>query len=221
MDEERIESMQPQPPEAPAVPEKKQPQLWALLLIVILIGASMCGGGFLYRALSEKAKTPETLPSVDYTQTATDDFETAAEPAADAVDMTVFDGDGNPVRLSDRRGRIVIVNFWASWCRPCGKELPDFDAAYQTYGDRVDFMMVNLTQMEDDAQDGAALIDRLGLTFPVYFDTDGNAADRFDIQGIPVTLFLWPDGTVYQKRVGMLDYETLDLYIQTMIEAAG
>ena len=217
MDEERTEMMEPV-----ESPEPKT-QRWGLLLITILIAASLCGGTFLYQHLSKKASAQKDVPSVNYSQAATDDAAVPSPSAAPSQknDFSVYDGDGNSVRLSDRRGKIVVLNFWASWCPPCKGELPDFDASYQTYGDRVDFMMVNLTQSENDPQDGAALIAQEGYTFPVYFDADGSAADSFEIRNIPVTVFLWPDGSVFHQRIGAIEESTLNEYIETMLKTVG
>ena len=71
-----------------------------------------------------------------------------------APDFPVLDADGNTVRLSDMFGKPVVINFWATWCPPCKRELPDFDRLCREYGDRVVFMMVNLTDGRRDTVDG-------------------------------------------------------------------
>lgn len=88
-----------------------------------------------------------------------------------APDFPVLDADGNTVRLSDMFGKPVVINFWATWCPPCKRELPDFDRLCREYGDRVVFMMVNLTDGRRDTVDGTKkFVSEKGYTFPVYFE---------------------------------------------------
>lgn len=87
--------------------------------------------------------TPETAPP-----------ETEDPNKNTAPDFPVLDADGNIVRLSDMFGKPVVINFWATWCPPCKRELPDFDRLCREYGDRVVFMMVNLTDGRRDTVDG-------------------------------------------------------------------
>lgn len=83
----------------------------------------------------------------------------------------MLDADGNTVRLSDMFGKPVVINFWATWCPPCKRELPDFDRLCREYGDRVVFMMVNLTDGRRDTVDGTKkFVSEKGYTFPVYFE---------------------------------------------------
>ena len=93
-----------------------------------------------------------------------------------APDFTVLDKDGNTVRLSEKFGKPIVINFWATWCPPCKQELPDFDKLCKEYGDRVVFMMVNLTDGYRDTVDGTKrFVSGKGYTFPVYFDKIGRA----------------------------------------------
>lgn len=153
--------------------------------------------------------------------------------ATAAPDFTVYDADGNKVALSDFKGEPVVVNFWASWCPPCKAELPDFEAAYQEVGikeaadadsaedgtadgadsdsaEAVRFLMVNLTDGQRETLDTAGkFIADEGYTFPVYFDTDLDAAYTYGINSIPMTLFIDADGNVQDYAIGMIDEQTL------------
>ena len=149
--------------------------------------------------------------------------------AAAAPDFTVYDADGNKVALSDFKGEPVVVNFWASWCPPCKAELSDFEAAYQEVGIKeaadaadgaangaadgaqtVRFLMVNLTDGQRETLDTAGkFIADEGYTFPVYFDTDLDAAYTYGINSIPMTLFIDADGNVQDYAIGMIDEQTL------------
>ena len=109
------------------------------IIIVLLTIAVMLVAG--WRKNQDKAPAhPETAPVV----------ETVSANAA--PDFTVYDLEGNPVKLSDFRGQPVILNVWASWCGPCKAEMPDLEEAYQTHGDEIAFLtgQSNIVQRGDD-----------------------------------------------------------------------
>ena len=98
----------------------------------------------------------------------------AQENSSFAPDFSVEDVDGLTVRLSDMRGKPVVLNFWASWCPPCRAEMPDFEKVYQELGGEIEFMMVNmLGGIQDETKNSAmAFIAGQGYSFPVYFDSN-------------------------------------------------
>lgn len=128
------------------------------------------------------------------------------EPAENAApDFTFYDIDGNPHTLSEFEGKPVILNFWASWCGPCKSEMPDIEAAYQEYGDEIQFLLVNLTDgINETVEIASGYIAEQGYTFPVYYDIDPEGvnplvgAEVYKVSSIPITYFLmhraisWP-----------------------------
>ena len=115
-----------------------------------------------------------------------------------APDFTVELLDGRTVSLSDFRGRPVLINFWATWCGPCGEEMPDFQTIYDLQGgeDRFVVLAVNFMEARDDV---AAFIEGLGITFPVALDPDGKINGdlyRSAIPGYPTSLLLDADGII-------------------------
>ena len=135
-----------------------------------------------------------------------------------APDFNVLDKDGNTVRLSDKFGKPVVINFWATWCPPCKQELPDFDKLCKEYGDRVVFMMVNLTDGYRDTVDGTKrFVSGKGYTFPVYFDTKDNAASAYNVSSIPQTTFIDAKGNIYTTRIGAKDEATLRIYLNALL----
>lgn len=135
-----------------------------------------------------------------------------------APDFTVLDKDGNTVRLSDKFGKPVVINFWATWCPPCKQELPDFDKLSKEYGDRVVFMMVNLTDGYRDTVDGTKrFVSGKGYTFPVYFDTKDNAASAYNVSSIPQTTFIDAKGNIYTTRIGAMNEATLRIYLNALL----
>ena len=135
-----------------------------------------------------------------------------------APDFTVLDKDGNTVRLSEKFGKPIVINFWATWCPPCKQELPDFDKLSKEYGDRIVFMMVNLADGYRDTVDGTKrFVSGKGYTFPVYFDTKDNAASAYNVSSIPQTTFIDAKGNIYTTRIGAMNEATLRIYLNALL----
>ena len=131
-----------------------------------------------------------------------------------APDFTVYDRDGNKVDLSDFRGKPIVVNIWASGCNPCRSEMPDFEEAYQKYGDEVEFLMVNyIGFFGETVESASAYVETQGYTFPIYFDSDHDMAYTYGINSIPFTMFINSDFELYTYLVGSTSFETIEYYI--------
>lgn len=136
-----------------------------------------------------------------------------------APDFTVINNNGEEFKLSDFIGKPIVVNFWATWCGPCKIELPAFDNSYKKYKDKVEFLMVNLTDGYSETVDGVKkYVNDNGYTFPVYFDTKYSAANAYSIYSIPRTLFIDENGNIVYSRVGVLSEEMLNKNIESLIE---
>lgn len=172
-----------------------------LLVLVIVIG----GGMLLYRNLGQNIDLGEAIPS-------------ESVPENLAPDFTVTDADGNEVKLSDFRGKGVVLNFWASWCGPCKSEMPHFQEAFEEHGDEVQFLMVNMSSAFGDTQEAAQdLLSENGYTFPVYYDTKTECAYSYGVTGIPMTFFIDKDGNLVSGKSGMISAEDLQRRILTII----
>lgn len=135
-----------------------------------------------------------------------------------APDFTVYDAEGTPHTLSSFRGTPVVLNFWASWCPPCRSEMPDFDAAYAEYGDRVRFVMVNMTDgKRETVETASAFIEKQGYSFPVYYDTDMDAAYTYGVSSIPTSYFIGAEGAVTAWGMGALSAGDLDEAIKMIL----
>lgn len=126
-----------------------------------------------------------------------------------APNFTVYDKDGKAVKLSDFRGKPVVLNFWASWCGPCQSEMPDFNEKHGELGEDIHFLMVNLTDNAKEKENALALLAKKGYTFPVYFDTDIDAAIAYGVSSIPATYFIDAEGRLIARASGAINGETL------------
>ncbi len=136
-----------------------------------------------------------------------------------AIGFYIYDNNEQKVYLDDFTGVPVIINFWTSWCSPCQQELPSFEKMYQEYGDKINFMMVNLTADTRETKEKAdKLVNENGYSFIVYYDLDGNAASNYNISSIPVTIFIDKDGYIRKKYVGAINETTLENIIGALLK---
>ena len=139
-----------------------------------------------------------------------DTTQKAEEPENPAPDFTMVDANGKEVKLSDLRGKPVILNFWASWCIYCVQEMPDFEEYYKIYGDDIHFVMLNTLTDGETVSSAKKFISDKGYTFPVYFDEDGLASYTYGAySGIPLTYFIDANGSLVAHCPGMLNADIL------------
>ncbi len=126
--------------------------------------------------------------------------------AMTAADFAVGDLDGKPVRFAALRGRVVLLNFWATWCPPCRKEMPSMERLYQAYKDK-GLVVVALSQDQASAQTVKAFTDALKLGFPVWHDRDGLVGRQYGIPGVPTTFLIGRDGRIAYRVLGEYDWD--------------
>lgn len=114
---------------------------------------------------------------------------------------------GQPqISLESLQGKPVVLNFWASWCVPCRREMPAFQAAYEALGDRVAFLGIDNKDYRDAALD---FLRQTGAQYPSGFDPAGNIATRYGVVGMPTTFFISRDGRLLERRLGEISGEEL------------
>jgi len=108
--------------------------------------------------------------------------------------------DGKEMRLSDLRGQPVVINFWATWCQPCRKEVPELVAAYNSYRER------GLVILGVNLQEGKGIVrpfaEDFGMNFPILIDRDGEVGDEYRVLCLPTTYFVDRDGVVRSVFTG-------------------
>lgn len=126
---------------------------------------------------------------------------------------------GDVVKLSDLKGKKVILNFWASWCGPCKAEMPHMEQYYQKYkeSENVEILAVNLTSSERRGLKGVEeFISSYGLTFPIPLDEEGNVGDDYSVITIPSTFLLGTDGKLSQKIIGPMDENMIEELVNNL-----
>jgi len=135
-----------------------------------------------------------------------------------APDWSLKDLDGKAINLSDFKGKIVILNFWATWCPPCRAEIPDFiDVAKQYQGKGV--IIVGLSVDSIQPSEVAAFAKKAGINYPIVMSTDDLAQKYGAAEAIPVTCIIAPDGSIADKQVGMVSKDYLESNIKKLLPA--
>jgi peroxiredoxin len=133
-----------------------------------------------------------------------------------APDLKLTDISGNPVSLSDYRGKVVLINNWATWCPPCQAEMPTLEKYYEEYRGQ-NFVIVAIESGEP-ADQVADFVAQYGLTFPVWLDAKGLALDTFQNWDLPNSYVVDKDGTIRLTWTGGISRAMLDEYVTPLLE---
>ncbi len=187
--------------------EKHMSQKAKTLVGIFIFAVLITAAYFAYTYIAANYKPEAETQSNETASGQTDDENVETNTAPD---FTVIDADSNEVKLSDFFGKPIVLNFWASWCPPCKSEMPHFNEVYNDVKDDVTFIMVDLVDgQRETIKKGQDFIDGAGYTFPVYFDTEQQAAYTYGISSIPTTLFIDKNGNIVKGYTGAIDKETL------------
>ncbi len=139
-------------------------------------------------------------------------------PSNPAPDFTLRTLEGQNLRLGEQRGRVVLVNFWATWCGPCRQEMPHLNKLYDKYKSS-GFVLLGVN-VDEDTRTAAGVASKLGVRFPVLPDSDKLVSKKYDLKAMPSTVLIDRDGRVrYLHRGYQSGYEdTYDKQIRELLK---
>jgi len=114
-------------------------------------------------------------------------------------------GGGN-VSLEDFRGKIVFLNFWATWCVPCREEMPGMEKLWSAYGDH-DFVIIAVAADKGSPDNVRRFANRLGISFPVLLDLKGSVRNSYEVSALPTTYVIGADGKISGRIIGAIDWD--------------
>lgn len=117
-----------------------------------------------------------------------------------APDFQLDQLNGPSTKMSNYRGKVVLLNFWATWCTPCIKEMPEIQAAYEKLKDE-GFVVLALN-FGEETEKAEKLVKEMGLTFPILLDREVEVAERHRVVSLPVTFFIDPNGVIKEQVFG-------------------
>lgn len=158
--------------------------------VVLLIGAYV-----ILRHLASQPKTPTIAPDAPQVR--------KLFPA----DFTLPDVHGNTVRLADFQGRVVLVNFWATWCSPCRTEMPSMEALYRDYQHK-GFTILAISSDVQGADAVGPFVQAYQLTFPVLLDPQNVVGTRLHVRGIPMSYLLDKQGRIAGMEMGAKNWQS-------------
>ncbi len=129
-----------------------------------------------------------------------------------APDFTFPDLNGQQVRLSDHRGKVVLVNIWATWCPPCREEMPSMQKLYERFkGENFEILAVSIDSTGREAV--VPFMRKLNLTFPALLDPKGDIRPLYRVTGIPESFIIDKEGILAKKIIGPIDWATPKVFL--------
>lgn len=205
-------------------------KIFSLLLLGLLSVALITGCGNKENAEIDKDKTIDEGKNIEKTveigennegETGEDEEVKEGIFVGDkAYDFTLLDREGNEISLSSLKGKVVFLNFWASWCGPCKAEKPHMQKVHEEYKDEeVVILAVNVTAVERNGiEDVNTYLDKNKFTFPVLYDQDGSVATQYRVRAFPTTYILNKEGIIVQRIEGALSDERMKAQIEAAKE---
>jgi peroxiredoxin len=124
---------------------------------------------------------------------------------SDIIDFTLPDLEGNERKLSDYSGKVIFLNFWATWCKPCAEEMPSMQKVYEQFEGKP-FEIVAVSVDSEPASTVAEFVETYGITFPVLHDRSGKIKETYKTTGVPETFIVDQNGVVAEKVWGPRDW---------------
>ncbi|OQY23140.1 MAG: hypothetical protein B6I37_05915 [Desulfobacteraceae bacterium 4572_35.2] len=177
-----------------------------LFIVMILLTVMI-----FFLLISSQRPSPSARPVVDLTQ---------GRPLA--PDFKLLDIDGDTVSLSSLRGKVVLVNFWATWCPPCREEIPSMERLYQLlHNEGLELLAINVEV--DGRQTVPKFVQRVPFAFPVLFDGDGTVRGKFGVSKYPETFIIDSEGVIRERVIGGIDWSSSQMitYLRSLLKAGA
>ena len=184
-----------------------------MALIVVILGLVAMAALMLWEHLSlpsgpsepmrvrEPSAVPSTGPDALFAAVG---IRRPAEPS-EAPDFILMTLAGQPVRLREFRGKLVLLNFWATWCAPCLHEMPSMERLYQTFK-QADFVLLAVSMDRQGEEVARPFVENLQLTFPVLLDSTLEVSRQYGVRGLPTSYLIDPDGRLIGAVIGARDW---------------
>ena len=204
---------------APALRAAVRAGLTAGLAAVLAAAAGACAGGTGTATLGDDEEIPKIVLSQDSPGFATDaDISSEASDGTDLSDLSFDLFDGGTGTVADYEGTPLVVNFFASWCPPCVREMPEFQDVFEQLDGQVAFLGLSQDQ---SPQDALALVEATGVTYDVGWDLDLEVYGATGSIAMPTTAFVSPSGELLDTFAGALDAEALAELIEDTLGVAA
>lgn len=183
--------------------------LMITLMVMTNIQEKKSGGLSEYESANiDDLSEPETL--VDESL----DVESGLDVGQRAPDFELQSLDGEMLKLSDYRGQMVMLNFWASWCPPCRVEMPHMETYYQE-DDNIEILAVNMTTLERGSREKVPeFVEKHGLTFPILMDEEGDVKDLYKVMVYPTTYIVNEEGIITDRINIPLDVDVIKWLVE-------
>ena len=170
---------------------------WNLVLIVVVL----IGAGWIYLTRTPKTQTTGGAPPPS-------PREGFSAPAFN-LDLLDAENSASKVTLSDYRGQVVMINFWATWCPPCREEMPAIQAVFEDYKEQGFVVLAVNTTFQDNELEVKDFVLEYNLSFPILLDISGEVSQQYQLRGLPSTYFIDRKGVIQAVVVGGPMNETM------------
>ncbi|MFB6249551.1 MAG: TlpA disulfide reductase family protein [Salinibacter sp.] len=181
-----------------------------LLCTGLLIGLAACSG--------DEEPSPEKAPRTSTEARSGTTYQTDPVPAPDTTLETL---DGQTINLAEQKGKVILVNFWATWCGPCRKEIPDLIDLYSSMQE--EGLMVVGVAVDDKGTDVVRpFVEKQGINYPIVVDTTRSVESHFEaMYGLPTTYVVNPEGQIVRRILGIFPTEKMKPTLKEMLGAGA
>ena len=190
-------------------PQRQRWAVWGLVTLGVIVVVMTT----LWDRWQLPSNAPETVPPRDTSAPSVTEpsalyralgLQRAAD-STQAPNFTLPSLDGRPVQLRELRGKVVLLNFWATWCAPCLQEMPSMERLHQTFK-QTSFVLLAVSMDRQGAEVAQPFAESLKLTFPILLDPASEVARQYGVRGLPTTYLIDPDGLLIGAAVGARDW---------------